>query len=477
MKRSPWPYIFSALTVALVAGITAALLPVLGLASAALLFLLPVLFSSSRGGIGPGLFAALTGAASYNYLLLPPRFTLRIHGFDNIVSVIVLVAVALVTSRLATRLQARRAEADARARASEEAAELAAVLAKSEGEAALAAGAQWLEQRFGAVRLLGNEDVGPNDPGLTPLDLSAAAWALHNADMTGHGTAIMPAADWTYCPLAPHNRGEGRVIAVARPLNGSLREDGELAQLRQLAFLLGQAWDRAELSRERRERERLQDSEKLRRGLLASLAHDFRTPLTVIAGHLEELSTKAPEAIEALDAARRLNRMMEDLLGAARLEGGQVSPALESIDLVDSVGAACATAHFPSSLTVRRSLSGDLPFVLADPMLLHHVLLNLLDNAAHHAEREIVIQADTEGALVRLSVSDDGSGIPPDDRDRIFNRFVRLEGSDRTHGSGLGLSIVKGFADAMRIGLDVSSSSSGGACFTLSLPRSGVAQS
>ena len=91
MRQNLAPYLVALAGVAGIAWLTSAYLPVLGLASAALLFLLPVLYAAARGGIGPGLFAALASAAAYNFFLLPPRFTFRIHRFDNLVSVVVLV--------------------------------------------------------------------------------------------------------------------------------------------------------------------------------------------------------------------------------------------------------------------------------------------------------------------------------------------------------------------------------------------------
>lgn len=476
MREPLRPYLLAALGVGSVAWLTASFLPILGLASSALLFLLPVLFSSSRGGLRPGLFAAFLGGAAYNFLLLPPRLTFRIHGFDNVVSVVVLFAVALVTSRLATRLEERRAVADARAKASAEAAELAGILAKGEPDDALNAGTKWLEARYGSVKLIGPEGIDAGDSPINALDASAAAWALHNGDMTGHSTRVMAAAEWTYLPIAPRNRGAGRVIAFAQPTDGAIRTESELAQLQQLAYLLGQGWDRTALARERHERERLEISDRLRRGVLASLAHDFRTPLTVIAGHLEALAANAPEAGEALAATRRLDRMMEDLLGAARLESGELAPALENLDLVDAVSAASATAIFPADVKIMRELPQDLPFVRADPMLLHHILLNLLDNAGRHACTWVGVKGSRQGNRVLLTIADDGPGIPIEDRERLFERFVRLDGSDRRHGSGLGLSIVKGFADAMNIDTSISDHDGGGACFTLSLPAAGASE-
>ncbi|KPL68581.1 histidine kinase [Erythrobacter sp. SG61-1L] len=477
MDRRLSAYLLATLGVGAIAWITASALPVLGLASSALLFLLPVLFASARGGIGPGLFAAIIGATAYNFLLLPPRFTFRIHGLDNIVSVVALVAVALVTSRLATRLKAREREALAQAAASAEIAALSALLTEGEVTTAPARGTAWLAEHLGHVRLIAGMTDLEGDAGFSALDLSAAAWAVHNGDITGHGSAVMPVAEWSFFPLSPRGRLGGGLLAVARPAEGVPRSEGDLAQLQALAFLLGQACDRSALEAERRERARIEESDRLRRALLASLAHDFRTPLTVIAGQLEALAATSPEAGEALAAARRLDRTIEDLFGAARLEDGSLSPASESLDLVDVATPACDAVPLPDHIALARAIPPDLPFVKADPVLLHHILINLIDNAARHAHRQVTIEAKADAGRVLLSVCDDGPGIPEAARERMFERFARLEGSDRRQGSGLGLAIVKGFADAMGIAVEISDAPGGGACFTLAMPPAeGTAQ-
>lgn len=471
MDRRLSAYLFAALGVTAVAWVTSAAFFWLGLASSALLFLLPVLFASARGGIGPGLFAAFAGAAAYNFLLLPPLFSFRVHSSDNIVSVAVLAAVALVTSRLATRLKAREADALSQAEASGEAAELSALLSSGDAESAPGRGVGWLAAHYGAALLLDRAALEEDAAAFGSLDLSAAAWALHNGDATGHGSAIMSAAEWTFVPLAPRGRITEQLLAVARPASGTTRGAAQVAHLQELALLLGQASDRAALEREQRERERVEQSDRLRRTLLASLAHDFRTPLTVITGQLATLSVKSPEAGDALRAARRLDRTIDDLFAAARLEEGSLSLAPESLDLVDAVSAACEAVALPGRIAVERAIPADLPFVRADPVLLHHVLLNLLDNAARHAKTRIALAARAGEDRVTLAISDDGEGIPQAERARIFERFARIEGSDRREGSGLGLSIVKGFADAMGIAVKVGEAPEGGASFTLALPR------
>ncbi|MBA4354613.1 MAG: sensor histidine kinase, partial [Novosphingobium sp.] len=341
MQRAVTPWIEVLLGVTAIAWLTSALLPSLGLASAALLFLLPVLLGATRGGIGPGLLAALAGAGAYNFFLIEPRYTFRVHQPDNLVSVFVLVAVALVTSRLATRLMAREAEALDRAQASDDAAALSAMLATGSPDAGLANAIAHLSGRFGDLRLFDEAALTEVDACLSPLDLSAAAWAIHNGDPTGHGTTIMPASDWTFLPLTPKSRSEGTVAAFARPSDGHIRPAAQVRQLGQLSLLLGQCRDRVALEQERHEREALEERDRLRRTFLASLAHDFRTPLTVIAGRLELLAAQSPEARDALLATQALERMMADLLGAARIESGTLAPVIEQLDLVDAASAAC----------------------------------------------------------------------------------------------------------------------------------------
>lgn len=474
MRRSIAPYLSALAGVAAVAWITSLLWPVLGLASSALLFLLPVLFVAARSGLGPGLVAAFAGTLAYYYFLVPPRFTFRAHGLDNIVSILVLMAVAFVTSRLAMRLKAREAEAMARAVASEESARLSDLLASAVPEDGLSAALAFFEKRYGELRLLADSVSSADDAGFSSLDLSAGAWAMHNGDVTGHGTTVMPAAEWTFIPLAPRHYPGSNIAALARPDGGTTRSEGEIAHLQHLCRLLGQALDRTALSRERQARERLEDGDRLRRAFLASLAHDFRTPLTVITGQLEALAGKAPEAAEALTAARRLDRTMSDLIGAAQIEDGSIHPVMEAVDPVDVIGAACEDVALPAGIALDRAVPADLPFVWGDPVLLHHVLVNLIDNAVRHAVACVTVTADLSDGRLLLSIGDDGPGVVEQDRERIFERFSRLEGSDHMHGSGLGLAIVKGFADAMDIPVSVSTGPAGGACFTLSLTPSGI---
>ncbi|WP_370521710.1 DUF4118 domain-containing protein [Novosphingobium sp. ERN07] len=467
MNRTFITSLIALMAVAAVALLTVVLLPTLGLASASLLFLLPVLLVAARGGIVPGLVAALAGTAAYNFFLLEPRYTFRVHQIDNLVSMFVLGAVAIVTSRLATRLLAREAEANARAQASAEAAEMAMILSADPPDRALHDGVAFLSKRHGEAMLLDEQALGIDDAALSSVDRSAAAWALHNGDVTGHGTQTMAAAEWTFIPIHPRSRSDQVILALSRPSCGTTQGAEEVEHVGRLCQLLGQCRDRASLAQERRSRELAEAKDRLRQTLLASLAHDFRTPLTVIAGRLELLATQRDDAQDALQAARRLDRMMADLIGAARIEDGSLAASADSIDLVDVVAAAFDSVAAPAGITIQQNIPADLPFIEGDAVLLLHVMANLIDNALRHARTIVAVRANAKDNLVLIAVEDDGPGIPPPERNRLFERFARIKGSDRNEGSGLGLAIVKGFADAMGMTVTITDGQFGGACFTL----------
>jgi two-component system sensor histidine kinase KdpD len=124
---------------------------------------------------------------------------------------------------------------------------------------------------------------------------------------------------------------------------------------------------------------------------------------------------------------------------------------------------------------VKVEIPPDIPFVRVDPVLLHHCLINLLDNAGRYGDvgTPVIVRGRRLPDALLLSVIDQGPGLPPGSEERVFDTFIQIEGTDRAkHGTGLGLAIVKGFAEAM--GLTVSASNAAdpqGAVFTIRIPE------
>lgn len=172
--------------------------------------------------------------------------------------------------------------------------------------------------------------------------------------------------------------------------------------------------------------------------------------------------------------ASKLERYISNLLDMARIEAGAVKLKVEPVDLVDSVSAALKDVG--TSLEHRRvevELSSNLPLVKADPQLLHHCLINLLDNAGRYSApgSAITIRGSTERGDVLLSIENEGAD-PTLAGGAILDAFTSISGSDRKGGTGLGLAIVKAFAEAMGADVVASSRSNGeGAVFMIRFPE------
>jgi two-component system sensor histidine kinase KdpD len=235
------------------------------------------------------------------------------------------------------------------------------------------------------------------------------------------------------------------------------------------------ALERVRAESDRTEVTSLRERDRLRSALLSSVGHDLRTPLTAVIGAAAELRREGhdPALAATLEGeAGKLERYISNLLDMARIEAGAVKLKVEPVDLVDAVAAALKDLR--ASLAqhqVQVDLPCDLPLVRADPHLLHHCLINLIDNAARYSgEGAIRIAAAAGEGEVRLSIEDEGPGLPQDE-ERALDAFTRIEGSDRKGGAGLGLAIVKGFAEAMGAKVLASNRDEGsGAVFTVNFP-------
>jgi two-component system OmpR family sensor kinase len=218
------------------------------------------------------------------------------------------------------------------------------------------------------------------------------------------------------------------------------------------------------------------------RRFVADASHELRTPLTSILANLELLSAElegedAEAARSALRSSRRMRRLVADLLLLARADAGRVRRR-EPIDLRTVVREASAEA---APLADDRELTVD----VADELLvvegtgdeLHRLVLNLVQNAFVHTPpgTAVHVSARRSGHDALVQVDDDGPGIPPEMRERVFDRFVRGEG-DRsgTTGSGLGLSIVRAVAEGHGGRVELGTSESGGARFVARLPLAPV---
>jgi signal transduction histidine kinase len=204
----------------------------------------------------------------------------------------------------------------------------------------------------------------------------------------------------------------------------------------------------------------LSRSQNLERQFLLSVSHELRTPLTSIIGYADAIADGTTQDTAAATAvigseARRLGRLLQDLLDLARLEAQKFSLDVQRVDGVEVVGLTAAGFR-PEAENLGLELIVAVPpdaglWVDADPDRLGQVVANLMENAFKHAATRVVVGAGVIGTSIAIWVLDDGPGIPAEDLPRVFERhFTSDRVTSRRLGSGLGLAIVSELAAAMK---------------------------
>jgi signal transduction histidine kinase len=316
------------------------------------------------------------------------------------------------------------------------------------------------------------------------FDLRAVSIAL----IDEHGQLIEAFATGETAEVAsleiPLRRG-WRAVGVLTVRPGRPLDDAEVTSLHALGDLLAVAMSNAQLyEREQLSAARLRDLDALKNAFLGTVSHELRTSMTAIMGFGELLS----ESWDSLDDDRRremanrirrsagsLRHLVDDLLDFARLEQERLRVSPRAVDLS---GIVRQTVDGLSPLLggheVVLDVAEECP-AWADPVAIERILANLVSNAAKYAPKGTTVTISTESVdgVARLVVADQGPGIPAEERRRIFARFYRLDTPEsvRTRGAGIGLSILRDFADRSGARVVVDDAPGGGARFTIDFPR------
>lgn len=485
-------YVQSAIFVALAIAVGIALDRTLDVRNLALVFLMSVLASAVRGGLGPGLFASLLGAVAFNFFFLEPRYTFTVRDPESVIALFFYLGVAVVASNLTAAVQRQAVAARQRARTTED---LYLFSKKLAGTGTLddvlwATAfqiASMLKVRV-VILLPENGSIAvkagyPPDDTLVDADIAAAKWAWEHNRPAGRAADTLPGAKRLYLPLRTGREAVG-VIGLDNDRQGPLLTPEQQRLFDALADQAALAIERIQLVSDVDKARLAAETDRLRTALLTSISHDLKTPLAAIMGSadmLKDLGSQLPEEtrkellLTVIDESERLNRFIVNLLDMTRLGSGAMQPNYAFHFAGDMVGTALSrAAKIASRHRIEVGIPADLPMLKVDPVLFEQVLFNLIDNAAKYAPEETVIdiRGRRDGNIVVLSVLDEGPGMPPEDLERIFDSFYRVRKSDQVRaGTGLGLSICRGFVEAMggTIRADNRSDRSG-AIFTIRMP-------
>jgi len=412
--------------------------PYLGVGGESALFFIGVLVVALLGGVAPAALSALLSGLLLNYFLVEPRHTFTIAEPDSAVTIVVLLLVAVAVAALVDGTAKRAREATQASREAELLALFAgSVLRGADLSTLLERVRETYAQRAVAI-LRVTDDVESvvacvgNDPCVSPA----------SAD-----TAIEVGDDEFWMLMS------GRQLAARdrRVLTAVAKQAAGLVQQRELSEEAGRA-------------EAIAQADELRRSLLSAVSHDLRTPLAAAKAAVSSLRSddvdfSAEDTSELLatieESIDQLTALVGNLLDSSRLAAGVVAPNLQSVYLEETVqralvGISKHSTGFRSVALDRVKVEVDDAVAMADAGLLERVLANVIDNALRYApDSPVRVTASTVGGRVLIAVIDDGPGIPRGTAEQLFAPFQRLGDQDNTTGIGLGLSVAKGFVDAM----------------------------
>lgn len=436
--------------------LTAVLVPnrdALALGSVALIYLAVVVTVAVVGGLWPGLAAALASDLLVNFFFVPPYHTFTVEHRDNLITLVVYVAVAS-TVAVAVDLAARQRAAAARTGIESEL--LARITAAPLGKGSLT-------QLLTHVR----DTLHMDSAAMLETDADGEQQVIELVGPPSSPTPVLsvPAGDRLSLVvdgspvLAPDPRFLGRLAAAAARTLQAERLAAEAAAARELAEI-----------------------DRLRAALLTAVGHDLRTPLAGIKAGVSslrqvDLDLTAEQRAELLatveESADRMADLVENLLAMSRLRAGAISVHPGPVALGDVTAA--ALLHTPS-VTVAVDIPDDLPLVLADQGLLERAIANVLANAhrANPPGRTVQVVGLAAGDQVELHIVDHGHGVAEADRDRMFRPFQRLHDRTADGGLGLGLAIAQGFLEAMGGTITPTDTPGGGLTVILSIPVAGA---
>jgi two-component system sensor histidine kinase KdpD len=434
---------------------------------------------------GPVLFASLLSLMLWNFFFIPPYHTLHIEKTEDILMFGMFGLVVIMNGVFTTRV--RRQEKLTREREEHTNAlfQLTKELSKTSGlDEVIAVSTGEIRNHFtlesfiipkgDAVELLEFDRVNAKYK-ISREEYNIAIWAYKNNRKAGKFNTDFPFAEFSHHPLQGTLINPG-VVVLKQADNFSEDKmifwDTFLAQI-------SNALEREFLAELARKARFLDESDRFYKTLFNSVSHELRIPVAaILAASDAMLESSNPGGIhsalskEIYTATLRLNRLIENLLNMSRLESGRIALRLDWYDLNDLVYKVISDLEEDlKAFTIKVNVPENIPLVRIDFGLMEQILYNLIFNSCQYATAtsEITVSADhVDGNLV-IKVMDRGPGFPPAALENVFEKFFRVN-EKGTGGLGLGLSIVKGFAEAHKGHVIAENRAGGGAVVTVSIP-------
>ncbi len=459
---------------------------VLNPANLVMFYLLAVVVVALRFDYGPAVLTATISVLLFNFLFIPPQYTLHIAEAQYLLTFVGLFTAGIVIASLTTRAHYQTQAARQREYEKTQLLSLTKELSATvDGGETINRVVRHIRQTFGyevglyleeddELHLATQSDIFSADN----IDLSLIRWAHTYKQPAGMGTGTKPDEQVYYLPLVTANHSLGVLaLLVDEPIIVAKQH-----LLHAFASQVALALEAVQLGEQAQQAQLLREKERLLSILLNSISHDLRTPLVSITGTLSSLLDRESQLnptdqyellIDAFSEAERLNHIVGNLLEMSRLEAGSLRMKRELYHLSEVIGV--ARTQLRKRLGDRQiiiDMATNLPMIKIDITLFSQVFVNLFDNALKYSSDDapIEIQAQAVENILEIKVGDQGIGIPEEEIPHIFNKFFRASNVERSTGSGLGLAICQGVVEAHGGTINVEQRPEGGTWFIIRLP-------
>ncbi|MBN2168935.1 MAG: sensor histidine kinase KdpD [Actinobacteria bacterium] len=458
----------------------------------AMLFLLPVLYAGAFVGVVPSVAAAVVSVLVFDVLFVPPLYHITVSDINYLISFAVFLLVAISTGFLASRLRGQILEsssAETRAKTLYNLSRELTVVPTIEDFSRVLVGQVNKLFNIGTLLYLLDNDanlvlssssINEEEQAILKSESTTASWVFDHGQIAGARTDTLSEARVTYFPL----KTENGVIGVIGFVDEKISAVSHLKQhetFQAIAGLATLALNKLYLSLAKQQVQSMEASERLWNALFDSVSHDLRTPLSSITGAVTTLKDQRTDLTAEQRSSllkniekgsAQMNRLVGKLLDMTRVESGSLHIEEEWCDIQDIVGV--ALSDFSEDLEERKiniSLPSDLPLIKVDFNLIVQTQINLIDNAIKYSPEnsEIDVSWSLDSAEILAAVGDRGPGINNGDRQKVFDKFSRLNADNAVQGTGLGLSICKGIVEAHGGRIWLEDRPGGGCLFMFSL--------
>ncbi|RZG76794.1 sensor histidine kinase [Acinetobacter sp. WCHAc060025] len=460
----------------------------LGIEELSVIFITAVVFVASKTRMVAAVFSALLFFLAYNFFFISPKFTLQISAHQGVITVVAFLGAALIASRLASRLREQVTALKAANSYNSIMQDLGqklsvAVDLKQVQEIASSSLSKNLKAQ---VWLYCPEASDGKDilKQLSDKERISAEWTFKNLQPSGRFTQTLTENAWWFLPLLASKQCLG-VIGI-QFLHTSAHLGNEQKRLAEaMVEYIAQAIYRTQLTKALEVANVSSETEKLRSALLSSVSHDLRSPLASMIGAADTL-THYRHAMDEQDQAslleairlegERLDRYIQNLLDMTRLGHEGLSLKRDWIGVDELVGSAVRRLQrYMPHAVIEVHLPEQSLSLFVHAALIEQAIFNVLENAAKFSPEQQAVIVDVMRVgdnEIEIAISDQGQGIPEDERDRIFDMFYTMERGDRgQYGTGLGLTIVKAIIGAHMGKISASSAKNNhGTCIRIILP-------